>query len=334
MKIILVDVLCESGHQNSNRYIYSLLSKHHEVYFASKLEYLDALQVENKIPLKNRFDFLPGSIGRRFEYALLLRELKKRLGAYIPDVIIFTCFDTISFITQVKGFIRYPCLVMNHNNLDFGNSRLKKSIFKLLPKSVVHCCFEQYICDYVSKEFGFHANLVPHPVYDTSSPKENFNLREISKGTTWIFAPSGSNKKYLLELFIKKKPVEWFFVGKLEGISRKDTISRLWFKDYTAMLASCSAVFIGHKFYNRVSGIFYEALGMKKQVIIPRCKFSIEMKKKYPSFVHILEDGVGEISLRTPSLDEWNSFMVEVCEANIEKQFDIAINDARRLLLS
>lgn len=329
----MVDVLCEKGHWNSNRYIYSLLSKHHEVYFASKIEYLDALQVENKIPLKTRFDFLPGSIGCRVEYSFLLKELNKKLHTYTPDVIIFTCFDAISLITQIKGLARYPCVVMNHNNLDFGRGALKKSIFQLLPKSLVHCCLEQYICDYVSKEFGFHANLVSHPVYDTTYPQDNFLLREMPSGAKWVFAPSGSNQRHLLELFLEKKPGNWFFVGKLQDISRKDTISRSWFEDYVAMLATCSAVFIGNKFHNRVSGVFYEALGMKKQVFMPRCKFSIEMKNKFPTFVHILEDEGSQIGLQRPSLDEWNSFMSEACEASIEKQFEIAINDAKRLFL-
>ena len=55
-------------------------------------------------------------------------------------------------------------------------------------------------------------------------------------------------------------------------------------------MKSSKFIFVANNFENRSSGVVYEALSMNKTVISIKDKFMIEMKKKYPKNIFIIDD--------------------------------------------
>ena len=185
---------------------------------------------------------------------------------------------------------------------------------------------ESYIAEYLENVFDKKTILMNHPIYidvDEVVPEE---IEVDSSDSVIVYSPSGSNKVFYVNKFLDFMPFDWFFVAKKTDVKQKENercCYKEWFSNYYGYMKRSDIVFIGQDFGYRVSGVFYEALSMKKRTIMPRCKFSEALIRRFPSSILFLEEDLfSDRHALEVSEEDYSQFIREHNDKSLRYQLD------------
>jgi len=292
---LLVDFISPSGHGKINNYfVENLIEEKYTVTVLAKKNY-SFMSPSNFIIFHTLFEndsqawrhYLEQVI---FSFISLLINIRTVIAA---DKIVFLSYDNvvnIHLFILLKYFFKKEVYVIEHNTVNEGGSgivsyikRVARQAQALIIKSIV---FEEYIGRYLQKVYGFKYTVVSHPIIlslDEGGAKCRFD----------IFSPSGSTP-FDVHVFLSKYSVlaNASVCVKDEGIETFSElfIQKRYFDDYDTYMLSAKIIIIGAEFEYRVSGVFYEALATSAYIVMKKCKFSINVIKKFPEKIRIYDD--------------------------------------------
>ena len=255
-----------------------------DIDFLSRLSYKNN-SVDNYF-FKKR-NFFSNKVLNKLEHFLNMFYVKKLFKKNRYDALYFLTYDTISSGIFFKLFFdkSAPILIHEHKNIDeLRNSFLKRLIYKKFTVDY-HIVYEKYIGEFIKEKYYKRYFIISHPFYniDINISRDNDNQ---------IFSPSSrinqKDKRKLIEI-CKKNNIKLFLKDSFDK-REKNIIQKKRFKNYYELMKSSKFIFVANNFENRSSGVVYEALSMNKTVISIKDKFMIEMKKKYPKNIFIIDD--------------------------------------------
>lgn len=279
MKVLYTDLICPSGHVFYNNIQISYIAKKHDVDFifqegyAAKLNIPTGCKILEIEPFQGGANVIWDAIRYRvymWKYQRYVAEVAQQ-GGY--DVIFVSSFETFSFCLTIP----YECLVVAicHNNIDYIQSnRLKRYLFKRASNIVRFVALNRATSDYF-KDKGIKHILASH---GTLVEKRETDLEK------YVFVPTNECidikvlnylqsdsfldwlQKRGLKLYVKEKFIS---VNHDSVLKLPNYISQ---KDFDVYMRKALAVFLPYdnsKYKYRSSGLFYEAIGRNKAIIVP-----------------------------------------------------------------
>ena len=224
----------------------------------------------------------------------VINWIKRNIDTKQYDVIIWAYIDEIVFSIMCRNSAN-RVLFMDHLIGEISNSKVKKIFFQGIKKSYEYIAFEDYIKDFVK---GIDKNRTvwvvkhPLPVIPELGEKKN-NLDTENKNV--IFAPALSNDEEFIDYLIKnaekipkkikiiiRSTEKEYFSSNLEVY--KNRISDE--KYYTSIRDSVAVlIHYGENYNYRTSGVLYEAVQMRKPVILFCGNTLDNYYKLYPNII-------------------------------------------------
>lgn len=166
MKILYLDFLYPKGHIRQNIEYINCLSEFAKVIVVCPEGYYEKKNTKIEFIEKKTLNFKNGKILSRlnslhimFQSALIKRQVD-------PDYIFISSYDTLTFAIGRFFFDKNDNIfILHHNNIDELNNRVKRFFFKSIIKKVEHIVFEDFICDYLIKNFNIdkkYVHILPH----------------------------------------------------------------------------------------------------------------------------------------------------------------------------
>lgn len=316
--LVVIDLNVQLGHVNLNKKILSVLDDKYKISFVSSKDYIEKIGYPESIVVKNVYFEYESKYQFVIKQILLIRYIIKNIlykGSY--SKILVLGFENISFSIAWKR-VSIPTFIISHNNLSRGKMSL--FFFKKISQHVSHIFFEKFIKDSF-KELKNKVFCIPHPI--NPNVENNMYTEEI---TNLIFCPSSSSSHVEIQRFselLKKQSKFKLYVKSDTLNSSTNIIVKKYFNNYEKLLATSSFIFIPFKYDYRVSGVFYDAMVLKKNILTTETsgKFMKEMSRKYPNIVYIvksfneLDNIKSDIDMRE---NEFNSFIEEHSNANLK----------------
>jgi len=288
-KILVIDFNIQEGHVNLNRKFLELISKKYDVTFISSKSYLDKIGFSNSIEIQDKKFQFNSKYHFVLKQILLIRLILRTFvkGSDYNRILILG-YENISLAIAWHG-VSIPTYAIAHNNLTRG--KLSLAGFKIISKVVIHVFFE----DYIKKEYDSLVKnkivVIPHPINPNIA-----DLKEEKKEEerNIIFCPSASSDilavKKLIH-YVKSHKMFKFYAKGDYNYESENIVIKKFFKDYESLLLISEYIFIPFKYDNRVSGIFFDAMSLKKTIITldSSGKFMHEMSKLYPNSVYVLK---------------------------------------------
>jgi hypothetical protein len=285
--ILVIDLLSEPGHVNTNIRIIDILQKSYNITYITDEEYskkFDSLNVK-KFNVSIKIILTP--LGFRFNQIISLQRVKRNINKEKFQIVIFLGYETISmsfFLLTIKKSIRKKLFILNHNNIDeLLKSKVKKWVFNNIMAKINHLAYEPYIKKYLEEEYGKKAYLLSHPIPITK--------KNIGKKVFQIFCPSSGGKAYNSEIvkFAKKNTnINFIIKGDTESEGPNYVIKK-HFDQYFEILKESAFVLIPVQYKYRVSGVIYESLANNCTIIMLDSLYAKEMKFRLPEEVYIIK---------------------------------------------
>lgn len=220
----------------------------------------------NKSPLKERII----DIKR-------LMWIKRNIAINQYDYIVFSSYDILSlFVFRLKQKV----FIINHNNVDQFNSKIKLYFTKLLPSNYEHIALNVYmerkLNEYLPDK---KVRYIPHGYWEASSKMRKPEM--LKEGERFIFCPVNRNHDVMLmnniihsSLFnssLEQKNINLYVKSQLLNVSKGNikTIGMLDDDEYNYMLTKAVAVLLpyGEEFKYRCSGILFESVARNTPII-------------------------------------------------------------------
>lgn len=298
-KVLIIEPLSPKGHEDINNFMLCNLSIHYDVLYITQKNYL----INNSFNL-NRIDINDnccknnkGPIISRLKNLLFLIKVLKAIRNYRFDSILFLSFETIStsiFLNCFSKLLLKKCRNINllvHNNIDEVNiSTLKKHFFQAIPQYIKLIAYEEYISDYIIKDFKKTSITVHHQLnsYKLNYSREFDRKKIIDK--FWdekyikILLPNinfltQSNIKNIYSIISENKNIRLITKSESKQYESGNILyfGNHWSEEEYAYLFDVTdyiMIYYDSRFYNfRISGIFFDALTFKKPVIYNEIPF-------------------------------------------------------------
>lgn len=300
MNILFLDFIYPLEHKNFNQNMINAILNFANVTVFSPTDYFGE-SLNNSQNINNiESDTLKTKKGKflfRLNILKSIRESHVLAKKIKPDIVLVSCFETISFafFTFLFGSSK-DIYIVHHNNTDELKNKIKRSFFKLYRNRVEHIVFEDFIKEYLVNRIGVkeeNVYVVPHPLSINISD----NMKSSCNDTIDCLGISNSNdedfiddlinlekqnsifKKNGYKLVLRSKKQE-FDNGSLKVIS-----GYLDREIYDAYYTSCKSVLVplSKQFCYRMSGTLVDALSNGKIVLGSDVELINKYSEKYPS---------------------------------------------------
>ncbi len=306
-KILIIDLSCEIGHVQYNKSFFKHIN-HKKVHYvlASTEKYLanfKSVKIKKIALIKDLSSNKKVQIIQQLTALVLLRTLRE----YRDFTPLFLTYNTyVIFLANILGFFRVQPYLINHNNIDFGlKSKLKKAVLSYVLNKNRHIFLSGYISKKIQSSFGVSSMVFNHPIYFER------NLRQViqSKKNNALFIGDYLNKKEILN----KLQNMLVYVKSADSVTHKNVIeTKPYIENISAVMDNSKYVVI-NRFYNlRVSSLFFKSLGKGCIILMPTCLFSINMKKRFPKHIFLIEN--------LTSLPIYNKQMMLKATISVKKQ--------------
>ena len=286
MSILFVDYLSYWGHKNFNKiHIESLLSLGFHLHLVGRAGFFKEYEGCPNVIIT----CIPEFFYKKFPWPALSSRLLMVasiiwLGISIKGAkkgpIVVSAYDILSFwLFRTKGAV----FVINHNNIEQLQSKIKLQLTRMLPKNYIHVALNQNM-EIRIKELlpGYQTKLVPHgTIIPSSSNKRPSFLHEKE---VFLFCPVNQNvddqllrdliHSIELESYLKENNIS-FYIKKQVGNGHESSVfkridSRLIDEEYNYMIAKSLAVVLPYNtedFQYRCSGILFECFAYNSKII-------------------------------------------------------------------
>lgn len=285
--MLIVDPLSPPGHICFNKYFCSYLPIKKMCFYLSSDRIYLFNKLENIIPYpainfknKNRIAYFFIQCYILIKIIFISKKIKK-------NEILFLSYElpSMMILSHLFALFNIKLFVLEHNTFK-PDSIVRKQMFLLMNKKVIHICLAPYIEKKI-KSYNIKTIFTWHPINENI--KAGHNLKNI------FFMPSSTipNEliKPILNSFETTKRHKLFYKSKHEYIS-EFVISKPFFDNYEDLIANSEGVLIPQKFNYRLSGVFFDALPGTSYIYMSDCMFSREMFKIFPKRIIILKDWI------------------------------------------
>lgn len=223
---------------------------------------------------------LNGKITNRIEQIYLTLKALNYIGN--KGRIIFLSYDTI--VLTIALLIKrsyFSISAFEHNNIDQCEvSFIKRICYRFLSTKIKSLVFERYIGEYIRDEYNRKFEVVQHIKLKFHESNFSSSLKD------YIFIPSGQVSEKAFNKILNFARGEGLSIickdyPFLAENSYEDVKTSKYFEDYEKLMFNANYVAIPNEFRYRISGVFYEAIGNEKQVVMTDSLFSREMAKIY-----------------------------------------------------
>ena len=282
--VLVIDLLEESGHVQTNKKFLSILQSEFDVSFITSSSYSKVIGFKKTIELKDAYFRKKGGILNRLSQIYLLFKINEFINDTKYDSVIFLSYETISTFLYSKLSKNRRVFLFNHNNIDqLLSSKIKAYCFRSLGDEFVHLSYEKYISDFIEYEFNKESKVVFHPLaFKNHGPKDETTIR--------VFAPSASGVSKATDLVSILEKIEGVTCN-IKGDPKLSSSScrvQSRFDDYEHLMQTSNFVIILAEYNYRVSGVAYEGLSCGCKLILDKSRFSEFLASKYPSDVVII----------------------------------------------
>lgn len=284
MKLLLLDYISYTGHQNFNKiHIDALLSLGHDLYLYGKrgqFDNIDKSKVEiYEIPDCFFKDYPITPVSFRLRCIAALNWLKKHIIWEQYDIVIILTYDILSLFTFK---IKQKTILINHNNVPQLWSKIKQSLTRRLPPNYIHVALNKEMEARLKEIFPFKVVYhVPHGVCPPSDVVKKPSF--ISEGEKFLFCPVNSNydKQFVINVFedralsdfLKAAGITLYVKASLGICGDENVIKKvpatMDYGEYNYMLQNAVSVLLpyGENFKYRCSGIFFECVARNTPII-------------------------------------------------------------------
>lgn len=312
MNILYVDYMSPAGHEVFNTIqlnnLQSIGCKIHLVVYGN---YLSKQQEEKSIKITRIPDRYrtknKSSLSIRINDFKRLLWIKRNINVCRYDYVVFSSYDILSlYFLSIK---RSNIFIINHNNVDQLDSKIKLYLTRHLPAQYVHIALNEYM-ETKLKELlpGKIVRHVPHGFLEPS--KKTIKPLFVEEGSKFVFCPVNRNfdeelvyeliHSSLLNDFLRENEITIYVKSQLSKESKGNiqVIGMLTDEEYNYMLTNAMAVLLpyGEEFRYRCSGILFECVARNTPIIaterealkIYQDKINIHFFKNSKSFVEVL----------------------------------------------
>jgi len=321
-KILYIDPLSPNGHINFNNIqIKSLYKIFDSIDFSFKKGYEKKICIKNTetiflIPEKF-YKSTNNKIITRINLLKILRYIKKNIDLSIYDFIIFSSYEEISLYFS---FIKYPLILVNHNNIVNLNNPIKRFFFKKVAKNNINLVLNDYIKDYLIKMGIQNIEVINHGLplpMDNKILKQNFSGKfSFIDNFEWVIfsASSSSSDKIFIDSllpnkafqsFLNKNNILFILKGDYTNHSHSNNIyiinNYLTDKEYQYLFLKCSIILICYppSFKYRVSATLLECMTNNKLCLLSDIEALGVYKHffKYNPYYKTVDDLINKIDL-------------------------------------
>lgn len=283
MHILVIDYISPIEHINFDLiHIQSLLDLGHRLHLVGrKGQFLDfnsykEVQITD-IPDRFYIKRPVHSLSARVQGLLSLWWIKSHIGFGNYDLIIFLSYDILSFFTFRTSV---PVYLINHNNVDQLDNRIKLYLTKTLKPNYSHIALNEYM-ENKMKELLPKKNIlfVPHGFLKPADRMSRPSFLKDDGG--FVFCPVNRNydAKLVSELinspvvnnYIRDNRMTIFFKSQLIKEEKENIlpIGMLTDEEYDYMLTNAMAVLLpyGEDFKYRCSGILFECVARNTPIL-------------------------------------------------------------------
>ena len=219
-------------------------------------------------------------------------HIKSVLSSEQYDYVVVGAFDLVTFPGALLWNKRAKIIVMHHNNIDqLENSWIKRLIFNIYKKKVVHVVLEKYIKEYLCKQYNLEDNNVYvwlHPVWEKELTKEkeydcvgisNSNDEELVYKIIEKEKINEDVKKSGLKIILRSRSSS-FDNGYLKVIT--GWLDRKTYEDY---ISKAKVVYVpfSKSFHYRVSGSIIDAFSNGIPIVGTNCPLVDYYSEQYHS---------------------------------------------------
>lgn len=283
MRILYIDYMSPKGHEVFNTiHIDSLINIGCNLHVVVYGQYLKNLKEGERLKITRIPECFEtkgrSAIAVRINDIRRLLWINKNIDVSIYDSVILSSYDILSlFFFRFKNDIH----LLNHNNVDQFDSKIKLFLTKHLPSYYKHVALNEYMMEKLKDALpGKSIEYVPHGYLLPPANKKRPVF--IHNGDRFIFCPVNRNynsslMKTVVESdafneYLKKNNLKLFVKSQLATesmLSNTQMLGRLDDGEYNYMLSNAIAVLLpyGDEFRYRCSGILFECIARDTPII-------------------------------------------------------------------
>lgn len=296
--ILVVDTVCEPGHDRFNRHIIQMLVTQFNVILYTSRGFARRLDIPGlKILTFN--ERRTNRLARLLWQYSLTRKMLKYYSTTSSIACFVLAYETIPYSLATFRASK-PVFLFEHNNVDqLQSSTLKRYLYRAISNTTIHITLEKYIATYIRNEYGKVSRYINHPSYQLDEkPIDKCQIQG-----PYIFCPNGTVEPYLVKTIEEYAKInsdyEFYFKG--HGSSANEKIHHVpFYNNYDSMLKHATFVLSGVRYTYRVSGIVYESLCLGKFILLQSSKYAHELAKRFPKSIYTF----GNLSELTKLLQE------------------------------
>lgn len=331
MRILLFDALFPRGHKVQNNSFIRLLDKMGvDLYICAEHGWFE---LNNNVHLIKKSWVRPGeNSSNAFIYRMKILQNFKMLESAIketnPDIVFIVSYDILSLAVFFPRLIKFrkKFLLLEHNNVDQLNNKIKRIAYALFKNFFHHLVFEDFIRKRLI-ELGVKANLIsiiPH-LYN-----QKINLPSVDKNDESIdhfhcVALSSSNDDSLISKIIeyenqkqilRKNNIRVFIKSKTLDYDDGYLVVKRGYipsEQYDSLIRKCKVSYAPFEsvYQYRMSGWIVDSFSAHKCVVATSFKLAVEYEKLYPGLIYVCDEPVAALDL-----------ICDLCKSNEKKQFD------------
>jgi hypothetical protein len=345
-KILYVDLESFDEHITINNNCIKKLQADYnlEISYAFKKDYCFKLGLSNESVIEVPLEFYPNKISggliNRFYILNRLFYLKRIVDFKKYDIVFFSCYEEITFF---MSNIPFKVFLLNHNNVNGINSKVKKFFLKLISKRNTMIVFEEYMRLEFLKHGIENVSIVKHGLPDPFTKNDGinsfFNRKKMNDNYNGIiFSPSSSSSdfnfvKYLInskEFIDALERKKFLFILKDSNLKSSNknilVINEFLSKiDYGTIFLESSFILLpyANDFNFRISNVLNECISNNKVCLLSDIQSFREYSEyfKHNYFYKNFDDFMLMFNelLDKSDLNEVNYFNLDKLENSINK---------------
>ena len=340
MKILFIDPVCWKEHVTYNQFWIQTLNTSPITYDTAFVKGYSKL-LKNKAK-KTRTYEIKAKIGNNGIvnniYFLWALYFKIDINSY--KYIVFSSINKLAFICS--PFFWGPKAIIVSHTWKNPITNLYKLLLKIISSRHILISLDKYIYQFLLNN-KINTYIISHPI---SQVIDTNNLSETNNNNINILAPSKSFDRDLLEMLYKDDTLEdWLQAHKIKLHIRNQTYNKkgtnivfstgyILNSEYKKIFTNANIILIAYPktFTNRVSNVFYEAIGNQKKVLLLQGTHLDNYLKEYDPCQTVIKSFTDVNSLKKAiTLLDCNNhcltrLVTEHSLANMQKQFNMLIN--------
>lgn len=314
MRILYIDYMSPSGHEVFNTIqLKSLISIGCKIHLVVYGQFLSGRLEDKNISITR----IPDLYSTKNKSSILIRIndfkrllwIKKNVINNNYDYVIFSSYDILSL--YYFKFNIPNIFLINHNNVDQFDSRVKLYLTRHLPNHYIHIALNEYMESKLKESLpGKSVQYVPHGFLETT--EKQLRPSFVKENCKFVFCPVNRNYdaelvkellySHTLNEYLKENEITIYVKSQLLSVPSDNiqVVGMLSDEEYNYMLTKAIAVLLpyGEEFRYRCSGILFECVARNTPIIaterealkIYQDKINIHFFKNSKSFVDVLSE--------------------------------------------